>query len=191
MGLSQTILTILVSGRKLRPAELGRMIQKSRGNVQDALFRLTVRGYAISMGGIYAATPEGEMFLASGEEIKSGPAGVSERKVREVKGTVRDKVWRAMRIKRKFGLDDLARAVLDGTEKSADPTDNIKKFVGKLEKSGYLIEMKRRTPGSAPTSNGFKRWMLIRDTGPKTPICRISGVYDPNEETEFPYREAK
>jgi hypothetical protein len=30
------------------------------------------------------------------------------------------------------------------------------------------------------TSPGFARWSLLRDLGPKAPIARHGGLYDPN-----------
>ena len=114
-----------------------------------------------------------------------------QRKIRIAIGTDREKTWRAIRIKQKFTLDELARAVFDSGDRAADPVDNIRRFVVALEKAGYLISMKKRVPGTALTSNGFKRWMLVRDTGPKNPIPRKSGVWDQNDGVEYPFTEAK
>lgn len=188
MGLMQILLKLLAQGHQLKPAEAGKIISRPRRRVQEALSRLARRGYAIAQGGSYLCTPEGLIFSESGEEIKCGPAGCEYRKARVVDGTIRTKAWRAMRIKGKFSLEDLGRAVLDGSEAGKEPLENIRKYVIGLQKTGYLIEMKRRVPGSAPTSNGSKRWMLSRDTGPLAPIIRKGEtVWDQNEAKEYPF----
>ncbi len=182
MGLMQTLLLQLSRGAKLTPSEAGKMLSRPRRTMQEALSRLVRRGLAVSMGGRYACAPQGVLFMESGGEIRCG-SSAPRKKIRVVEGTVRNKTWRAMRIKGKFSLDDLARAVLDGTEAGQDPTDNIRKYAVALQKAGYLIEMKKRITGSSIHSNGSKRWMLARDTGPKAPIARQTGdVWDQNEE---------
>lgn len=181
MGLMQTLLTILAEGHDMTPSHAAALLDRTRRNAQGALANLAKRGFALSVCGAYMATPEGMEFIASGNEIKSGPPG-PRGTPRVVENTLRCKAWRAMRIKGKFGLEDLARACLDGSETARDPVNNLNRYVSALSAAGYLVEMKRRTPGSALTSPGKKRWILTRDTGPKAPIRRDNGdVFDPNE----------
>lgn len=182
MILMHQLLTILAEGCELTPSHAADRLSKSKQNVQNAFDNLVRRGLAVSVCGAYRATTEGMEFIAAGKEIKSGQAGPGG-KPRVVVNTMRSKAWRAMRIKGKFDTDDLARACLDGSEIARDPTGNLRHFISSIAACGYLVEMKRRTPGSAPTSPGKKRWMLVRNTGPKTPILHSSGdVWDPNEE---------
>lgn len=186
MALMQTLLNLLSAGHSLTPAHAAALLDRTRRNAQGALANLARRSLAVSVCGVYMATPEGIEFVAAGREIKSGPAGPSG-KPRVVENTLRCMVWRAMRIKGKFGFDDLARACLDGSETARDPANNINRYVSALAACGYLVEMKRRTPGTALTSPGKKRWLLARDTGPKAPIRRDNGdVWDPNEERIYP-----
>ncbi|MHB1333428.1 MAG: hypothetical protein ACYCY1_12595 [Sulfuriferula sp.] len=181
MGLMQTLLNVLAKGHNMTPSYAAELFDRSRNVAQNALAKLALRGFALSVCGAYAATPQGVSFIESGAEIKSGPRG-PHGTPRIVNDSLRIKVWRAIRIKGKFGLDDLARSVLDGSETAQDPLNNISRYVSALTATGYLIEMKRRTPGIAPTSPGKKRWMLVRDTGPQAPIRRGNGdVYDRNE----------
>jgi predicted transcriptional regulator len=189
MGIMQTLLTLLVAGHDMTPSHAAALFDRSRQNAQKALARLAKRGLARAVRGAYMATPEGMEFIAAGCEVKSGPTGPSG-KPRVVENTLRCKAWRAMRIKGKFGLDDLARACLDGSESDRDPVHNINRYVSALAATGYLVEMKRRAPGTALTSPGKKRWMLTRDTGPKAPIRRTNGdVFDPNENRVYPKGE--
>ena len=190
MGLMQNLLQLLAQGQKLKPSEAAKLMSKSRQLMQEGFSKLAKRGYAISLSGEYVCTPEGLIFAQSGQEIKSGPAGFERQKPRVIDGSIRTKAWRAMRIKVKFSLEDLGRSVLDGSEGGKDPLENIRKYVAGLQKTGYLIEMKRRIPGSAPTSNGSKRWMLVRNTGPLAPVIRKGNqVWDQNEERNYPFAE--
>lgn len=108
-------------------------------------------------------------------------------KVRVVQGTQRQKIWLAMQIKRKFSIADLCRCVLTGGETAKDPRNNIARYVAGLAKIGVLLEMKRRMAPTSPTSNGEKRWLLVRDLGRKAPVISASGaVYDPNSATVIP-----
>lgn len=185
MGLMQTLLNVLAEGHDMTPSHAASLFKRSRNVAQNALANLARRGLALSVCGAYAATPQGVSFIESGAEIKSGPRG-PRGTPRIVNDTLRVKVWRAIRIKGKFGLEDLARSVLDGSEPAQDPLNNIGRYVSALAATGYLVEMKRRTPGIAPTSPGKKRWMLVRDTGPQAPVRRGNGeVYDQNEDRVY------
>lgn len=124
--------------------------------------------------GCFTLSPEGRRALTSGETIVSGPIGpLTVRARRPRRRTLRDKMWSAIRIARKF---DLARL-----EEIAGCTHaNAQRFVLALARAGYLAEL-RRQPGEAPSSNGFKRWVLIDDPGPATPIAKADGrVWDAN-----------
>jgi len=181
MGLMQSLLNVLAEGHDLTPGHAAALLQSHLSAAQRALASLVRHGLAMTVCGVYTATPEGVSFITTGEQIKPGPHG-PHAATRSVSNALRAKVWRAIRIKGKFGLDELGRSVLDGTETGKDPLNNIGRYVSALAAAGYLIEMKRRTPGIAPTSPGKKRWMLVRDTGPKAPVLRRNGeVYDHNE----------
>ncbi len=66
-----------------------------------------------------------------------------------------------MRIKEKFGLDELLSLLCDGTELSAE--DNLRGYLLALERSGYLVRLNRRGADNSP------RWWLSRNTGPNAP----------------------
>jgi hypothetical protein len=49
--------------------------------------------------------------------------------------------------------------------------------------------MARREEGHAPSSNGYLRFRLLRDLGPKAPVpCRLF-VFDVNSSERIAYRE--
>lgn len=124
--------------------------------------------------GCFVLSTEGRRALAAGETITSGPIGpLTQRARRPRRRTTRDKMWSAIRITRKFDLGRLE-------EISGATTANARKFVSALFRAGYLSEL-RRQPGEAPSSNGFKRWLLTEDPGPATPILKADGrLWDPN-----------
>ncbi len=103
---------------------------------------------------------------------------------RLVQGTLRQVAWRAMQIKGKFSLGDLVRNALPEGCTAKDPRNNLGRYVKALCVVGVLVEMKRRAAPTSQTSNGEKRWLLVRDLGRKAPIMRGLGVvYDPNSGT--------
>ena len=134
--------------------------------------------------GCHVLTDSGREAVAAGIKLHSGPTQWTSPKVN--KDSLRIRVWRAMRIRRKFSIPDLELLVAQGGEK--DITNNIGKYVRALAKAGYLVELAKREAGTAITSNGFKRYWLPedKDTGPQAPVWRKAKetVFDPNTESE-------
>ena len=112
-------------------------------------------------------------------------SGASIRNRRALKDTLRVRVWRAIRIRRKFTVPDIIGLVADETARG-DITSNVQKYVRALWKAGYLMEMQKREQGTSLTSNGYKRYWLydLKDTGPQAPVWSVEKqtVYDPNTE---------
>lgn len=135
--------------------------------------------------GCHKLTDSGREAAAAGTTLRSGPRRWTGPKVH--KESLRLRVWRAIRIRRKFSIPDLEMLVAEGGEK--DITSNIGKYIRALEKAGYLVKMAKREAGTAPTSNGHIRYWLQdeKDTGPLAPIWRVANgtVYDPNTEQEI------
>jgi len=129
--------------------------------------RLIVRGLAVRRErGCFEATEEGRRVATSGEALTSGPRGLLTAPRKAARG-LRARVWAAIRIQRKFTLADLLRAAARGTEKDAD--GNIGRFLRALAAAGYIAET-RRAKSTSPTSNGEKRYALIKDPGPIAPV---------------------
>lgn len=151
----------------------------SRKSIVAAVATLIGRGLADRREvGCYTLTAEGESFRAAGKEIKSGPNGpLNLAAVRRPRRTTqRDRLWSAMRILKKFTLGEILTLAGDGSE------SNAQHYIAALAGAGYLRQMHRRERGTSLTSNGFKRWQLIRDTGPAAPIWRKQRgeLFDPN-----------
>jgi len=170
----------------VREADLVHSTGLTETQVDRACLKLRKHGFLDKCGqGCHTITEAGRIAMAEGKKIISGPNG-KQSAARINKNSLRIKVWRAMRIRSKFSIPELAMLVAQGGEK--DITSNIGKYVRALQKAGYLAEMGKREKGSAITSNGHKRYWLIpeRNTGIQAPVWRISAktVYDPNTELE-------
>ena len=136
--------------------------------------------------GCHTITKAGIEALESGARYRSGPKDKQHNGKRVWKNTARIRIWRAIRLRRKFSVPEIIALVADET--SGDMTSNVQKYVRALAKAGYLIALPKREAGTSLTSNGYKRWWLPdeKDSGPEAPIWRMERgtVYDPNTKTE-------
>lgn len=167
----------LSSGACLTTAELAAATGIERSRIADGCCRLITRGWIVRRErGCFELSREGRTALDAGETITSGPRGPLTQGVprRRRRQTARDRLWSAIRILRKFGLADLEMM-------TAASRANVMRFVNVLERTGYLAPL-RREPGTAPTSQGYRRWLLVRDTGPDAPVFRARRrqLYDAN-----------
>ena len=167
--------------------EIAAASRLTRKEVSSALVVLHGRGLVKRQRpGCYLVTEAGALARRSGEAITSGPCRPhSGRRKANGAPTLRDKAWRAMRALQKFTLGDLLEVTEAG---GRNPSSNLGRYLRALVAAGYLAELRRREPGSAPTSNGYKRYLLLRDSGLQAP--RISQarheIYDPNTQEAFP-----
>ena len=85
-----------------------------------------------------------------------------------------------MRTLQKFSLDELE--TLGGASRG-----DAQRYTLVLLKAGYLVRL-RPAAGTAPTSNGFGRYLLIRNSGPTAPVYRAGkdDVWDRNEARAYP-----
>lgn len=129
--------------------------------------------------GCHKLTGAGKEALVSGANLRPGAKCAGLPGKRLYKDTLRIRVWRAIRIRRKFSVEEIIPLVVDGTERG-DCTSNVLKYVLALRKAGYLVDM--------PIRGGQRRFWLPddKDTGPQAPVWRqhASTVYDPNTEAE-------
>ncbi|MBF0168762.1 MAG: hypothetical protein HQL45_14140 [Alphaproteobacteria bacterium] len=171
------------------PAYLAEEIALPRKRTVSVLAALVMRGLADRRErGCYVRNPAGEVFLLSGQVITSGPIGPrQDDKPRRRKRTIRATAWHAIRIEKKFTLSDILADVACQGDGLPQLAGNVGRFITRLCRAGYLREL-RREPGAAPGSNGFKRWSLIRDTGPDAPIYsdKRKAMFDPNTGEFYP-----
>ena len=167
-------------------AALAKRTRLPRREVSYSVSRLITRGVVERERlGCYRASKAGRAMHARGETIKQGPAGKHNGRCRAPRNTLRVRIWRALRAKQKATLPDLVQLAGSGNEKAA--IDNARHYLNTLIAAGYVRRLTRREPGVAPTSNGFHKYLLIRNTGPKAPVHQpaLDCLYDPNLDEEI------
>lgn len=138
--------------------------------------------------GCYKLTALGTAALEEGKKFTSGPKGPTGKPKPRPDG-LRDRAWRLLRIRRKGSVPELVGLLLNAdsqTEDTERAQNNLNKYLRQLYLAGYLTEMRREAP-TALTSNGAKRFLLVRDTGPLPPIPQPAAktVFDQNEGKQY------
>lgn len=176
-------------------ADVAREAGLDRTQVANACDKLVAHGYLARQlyadgkvkPGRYTLTHDGRIALEAGAKLKSGPKG-PHGKPRNTAGSLRDKVWRLLRIRQKASVPEIVGLLCDGDApvmQIKGVTNNVQKYLRALRLTGYLADM-RREAGDKPGSNGHKRYLLVRDTGPTAPTRRAHNrVYDHNEGREY------
>ena len=160
-----------------------------RNAVYNCCNKLRRRGLAEkSERGRYRLTTAGCVARDASQPIRSGPTGPNDREVpRPVSGTLRARLWKALRRLGKATIPELCQLASRGAERAAE--SNAGKYLRQLERCGFVAQMRRREPGTAPTSNGFVRYLLVpdRDPGPEAPVVRerLGLLYDPNKRKSY------
>lgn len=139
----------------------------------------------------YQATADGRKFAAAGKEIEPGPRGPHTGPFKEGRETLRARVWSTLRTFQKATIPELLESWLSADDDEKAAADNVAKYLKALVRAGVVVEMKVRSKGFAPTSNGFKRFMLMRDLGPKAPQISRGWVFDQNRGERIAYAEDK
>lgn len=172
------VLNALADGECLTIDALADRAGLTRRQVSNAAARLIGRALVVRVEtGCFRATGDGLVALAKGVEIKCGSKG-PERRDQPRRNTLNTRLWRAMRVMGKFTIPGLLELAARD-EKHAEGMAG--RYLRSLERAGYVLRLSRRTPGTSPTSNGYVRWSLIKDTGVLPPMVRQDGsVQDPN-----------
>lgn len=164
------LLHYLQDGACLTVDQMVERLGISRRQAMDAASRLIRRDYLEKMAvGCFQLTDAGIAAAASGKVITSGPMGKTGA-IPVHKDTFRQRAWTSMRFNRRFTIGQIVRAAAREGEKNA--RENARKYIAQLCRAGFVKEMPRRAPGTAIGSSGFKRFMLVRDTGRRAPVFR-------------------
>lgn len=152
--------------------QLDQETQFNRRQISDGARQLILRDYAERIEtGCYQLTETGLKAAHSGLEIKSGPISKDRTKLRKsYRQTLRQRAWRIMRMGESFTVQQLTMAAAGDEDQT--PENNLQRYIRALCQAGYLIEMRMRQKGTHLTSNGFKRFKLIKNTGPQAPVVR-------------------
>lgn len=161
----------------------------TRHQVLNALARLISRGLAArDESGFYRLTAEGDAFRASGRQITAGPRGQNSCKyIRRQPNALHDRAWAALRILGKASIPQIMELAADPDKPAGAGANSVRMYLAVLNKIGWLRELPR-TAGTAPTSNGYKRYALVVNPGPLAPQHRryAREIYDPNERKTYP-----
>ncbi len=161
------ILTLLADGRASTVAELAATLDMNHRQVTNGAAKLLQRGYLMRLAdGRLQLTVEGIAAAAAGEVIK----GSSQSKVRGIRDTFRDRAWRAMRFRRRFTVGEIVSDAVRAGD--GQPEDNARRYISRLKRAGYVGELPNRRQGTALSSNGFKQFVLLKNTGPRAPVWR-------------------
>ena len=142
---------------------------------------LVKRDYA----GCYRATNKGREWVAKGKPITSGPTGAHTGTQNRSEDTFVARLWTALRAERKATTRDLVALMRqDGDRK---PEFTAARYLGRWFRAGFITKLKTRSPGTSPTSNGYVKWFITRDNGPKAPLWKSESGYvvDGNTGQEF------
>lgn len=158
-----------IGGRRLRPEQLVDALHKPRKQIVQTLGRMILSGYVErDESGRYRLTAEGRTKVEKGERFRPGPRGPLGQLPGPKADTLRQRAWNAMRIRKRFTVDDLATLAARAGDKV--PRDNLQHFLKALERGGYVSARPTRAKESAaPGSNGCIVWRLEKDTGPFAP----------------------
>lgn len=175
------VLNALAGGACLTMDDLAGSLPLTRRQISNAAARLVGREWVERIeAGCFRITEAGAAAHAAGARVRSGPRGAFERR-RPVRNSFNTRLWRAMRLKGKFTMPGLIELA---ARDEKNPASATQRYVRALEKAGFVLRLNRREPGTSPTSNGFARYSLVRDTGDRPPMIRRDGsVFDPNTGT--------
>lgn len=182
-----TVLHALADGSCRTIDQLDVALDLSRRQISNGAASLILRGYAERVeAGCYQLTPAGSEAAERGETIKPGPWRPDTGKIRKPQqDTLRQRAWNAMRMSATFTIGDI---VMAAARDDADPESNVQRYLRHLKNAGYVAELPTRQRGTHLTSNGFKRFRLIRDTGPSAPAYRAgkNTIHDYNLREDVP-----
>jgi DNA-binding MarR family transcriptional regulator len=137
--------------------------------VSKAAALLIGRGYIERVDrGCFQLTEAGRAARDQGVTIESGVTGPTRALGKPRRTSIRQRAWNAMRITRTFTVPEIVTAVARAGDGNIE--ENLRRYVRELATAGYLSRGARRRPGTAPGSNGFPVYSLVRDTGPVAPV---------------------
>lgn len=187
--ITEKVLGALPERGSITVAALAQATGLSRRDISKCCDKLRVRGLAERpRTGHFQLTASGRAAKAAGARIRSGPQGPNGIKTpRPVSGTLRARLWTALRGLGKATIPELCQLACRDRERAA--ASNARKYIRVLERCGFVVRLRRRERGTAPTSNGFIRYLLLpgKDPGPKAPVVRerLGLLYDPNTRKSY------
>lgn len=147
--------------------ELDAALPHDRKVLSPLLCRLITDKYVVRRErGCFQVTSAG--IAADRKGYRPGPQRESRAAVRKPReSTLQQRMWKTLRIMRRSSVPELVALSARGNERNA--AANIQAYLKTLEKFGYVQKLKKKAPGTAPSSTGFAIWLLLKDTGPTAP----------------------
>ena len=178
-------LKALVEGGPGNTVELARRLSLGLVSTASAASELVIRDYAErSVDGVFSVTARGREYYRAGGKLAYRV--VSKRDMRKKKlcrDTFRQRAWKAMRLQGRFTVPDVITLASRPNDKL--PENNLQNYLRHLTKAGYVVRLPRTAEGSAPTSNGFPVFQVLRDAGEIAPVVSRDGsVIDHNPPIE-------
>ncbi len=166
----------LADGSCRTTEELAEITGLSRRQVAKTTGRMILRRLVERVEiGCYRLTEAGLASEKAGEVLTSGPTRKHTGRRANPQGSFRQRAWAAMRMSGKFTVPDLLRLAARPGERGGT-AHNLHRYLRALERAGYIRRLPVRESGTRPGSNGFIRWILMRDTGPECPALRNDGT---------------
>lgn len=152
-------------------ASLAVQLGISAKRASKAASALVLRGYLVRIGvGCFKLTSTGTVALASSKVITSGPINADATVPhRAITYGFRDRLWQSMRMRGSFTIHDV---VSDAVDAEADAINDASRYIRILKGAGYVRDLPGRVAGTRPGSNGYKRFKLVKNTGPRAPLHR-------------------
>lgn len=154
--------------------------------------RLKNRGYLEYRGfeGYYLSA-KGRESVEIGQKLTSGPIGPLTGFRTPKKGMLSHYVWTALRTKGTVTIADIISLMPIESNDYDKKEQSTQRLLHWFCKAHLVRVLPKRSQGLHPTSNGFKRYQLIKDLGPEYPIIRQRKheVYDPNSRKNYQFKE--
>lgn len=185
--ITEKLLQFLRDGKDVTVAALAQSVDRPRDQVVRSLVSLAGRGLVVWDGEQCRLTDAGRLAVDSKAVVRTGAAG-RPRRARVEPTSLRARAWKALRME--GGKSTITNLLsLLATDGDGSPAPNLAKYFKSLCRAGIMSRLERRVKGIAPTSNGFVVWVVIRDLGPRAPVCRDAQkqVFDPNSKTIYPF----
>lgn len=168
---NQLFETMPPPGAPVTIAEMAAALGQPNRKVVYAMDKLRIQGFVDRVKtGRYQLTQNGLDARAAGKRVTSGPNGPLTGQKRPRRKTLKAKVWKALRVRGKATIDELIQVIGDCGLK--DPRGSAQRYLYTLARAGYVCTLKNRRAGTAPTSPGYKVYVLLpgMSTGPTPPM---------------------
>jgi len=162
----------------LTTAALTKQLGLPRKSVTQACAKLLARGLVDRVErGCYQLTEAGRQVVENKVSLTSA-ALVPKLDERVYKDSMRTRIWRAMRLKKKFTIADLTKLATRDEKQGAN---NVQQYCKALRAVGYLRKIRN--------TDRALRFCLVIDNGPIAPIFRKKRgeVFDPNTKEVIPW----